>query len=67
MLVCVFDNPIKMRREAYQNGKVVAHISAELMFTKGFNGHERMFFGLNVGRDFIPCKVYGDNLAMKGE
>jgi hypothetical protein len=67
MTVCVFDNPTTMLREAWQDGKVIAHISERLMYTKGFNGYKTMFFGLNVGRDFIPCKVYGDNLAMKDE
>lgn len=66
MTVCVFDNPTNMLREAYKDGKVIAHISANLMRSKDFNGDKNMFFGLNVGREFIPCKVYGDNLAMKG-
>lgn len=64
MAVCTFDNPATMHREAYADGKLVASISAAQMLTKGFNGHRNMFFGLNVGREFIEGNVVGDESAI---
>lgn len=64
MKTCTYDNPATMQREAWQDGRLVAAISADLMHTKGFNGHPRMHMGLNVGRDFIPGEIHGDPSAI---
>lgn len=50
MAVAVYDNPATMRREAWQDGRLIADISLELMSIKGFNGHPSMFFPLNCGK-----------------
>lgn len=62
--VCVYDNPRTMCREAWQDGKVVAHISAGLLMLDGFQGDRRMFFGLNAGEHFVTGCVYGDPEAI---
>lgn len=64
MSVAVFDNPTNFLREAWKDGHVIAHISANLMYQKGFNGFPTMPFYLNVGRDFIAGKIYGDESAI---
>lgn len=64
METCTFDNPIYMCREVWRDGKLEASISLNLMYSKGFNGHRTMHMGLNVGKDFIAGKVYGDNIAL---
>lgn len=64
MTVCTYDNPETMLREAWQDGKLIAHISAKQMMTKNFNGHQGIFFGLNVGRDFVSGRVVGDVNAL---
>lgn len=65
ILTCVYDNPATMCREAWQDGKLIAAISIDLLYKKGFNGHPSMFFGLNVGREFIPGRIIGDKEAIK--
>ena len=66
--VCaVYDNPATMLREAWQDGRVVAHISATLMATKGFNGHPNMHFALNCGREFEPGKIRGNAAAIRNQ
>ena len=65
MPICVYDNPTNMRREAWQDGKIIADISMRLMYQKGFNGFRQMFFVLNVGKEFIAGKTYGDSQAIK--
>lgn len=64
MSVCVYDNPNTMRREAWQDGTCIAHITMEQMYVKGFDGSPTMFFGLNVGRNFVGDKIYGDKAAL---
>lgn len=64
MKVCTFDNPDTLRRECWQDGKLVAFITAALMATKGFNGHRRMFFGLNIG-PWKTGQLVGDPDAMQ--
>jgi hypothetical protein len=63
-VVCVLDNPATMCREAWRNGQMIAHISATLLLTKGFNGFKTMPFMLNCGRDFKPGRIYGDSSAL---
>ena len=64
IFVCVFDNPASGAREAWQNGKLIAHITMDQMYQKDFNGNKYIFFGLNVGRDFVDGKIYGNPKAL---
>lgn len=60
----VYDNPASLRRESWENGKVIAFITATLLMEKGFNGHPRMFFAFNCG-PWTPGKIWGDEKAIK--
>ena len=64
MTVCVYDNPSTMAREAWQDGRLIAKISAKLMCAKGFDGFSGMPFMLNCGREFESGKIRGDANAM---
>lgn len=55
----VYDNPNTMCREAWVGDRMIAHISAALMYTRGFDGFPSLPFYLNVGREFVEGKVYG--------
>lgn len=65
MKVAVFDNPATMARECWQDGKVIAHLTADVMDAKGFRGHESIFFGLDLGRPWETGKVVGNAEAIK--
>ena len=56
--MCVYDNPETMCRELWRDARVVAHISMALMYTRGFDGFPTLPCVLNVGRTFIPGRVY---------
>lgn len=62
MTVAAYDNPDTMQREAWQDGKVIASVSAALLCTKGFKG-DAMFFGLNVG-PWSTGQLVGDRAAL---
>ena len=65
MSVCVYDNPASMCREAWQDGKVIAHVSMDMLFSKDYKGHRRLFFGLACKADWCTGKiVWGDANAM---
>jgi hypothetical protein len=36
LTICIYDNPNTFRREAWQNGELVAFIAMSLLETKGF-------------------------------
>lgn len=65
MATCIYDNPATCRRESWVDGKVTAHITMRLMYAKGFNGHERLPFQLNVGKEFISGQIIGDKAALE--
>lgn len=67
MKCAVFDNPVTRRREAWQDGKLVAFITEKLMYTKGFYGSKRMPFMLNCGRDFISGRIIGNAEALAAQ
>lgn len=67
MSFATFDNPATCCREAWQDGKLVAHISFQLILTPGFRGYARMHMGLNVGRDIQPGTICGDIDAIAEE
>jgi len=65
-MICVYDNPKTRCREAWCEGRLLCHLSAALMETKGFNGFPQLPVILNVGRRFVPGTVYvGDRMAMR--
>ena len=59
--VCVYDNPI-MRRECWENGKLVYAIDALLLLQKGGPGFP-IFFGANIGK-WKTGQIVGDLKAM---
>lgn len=65
MSSCVFDNPATMCREAYTDGRLIAHLSLAVMETKGFTGHRSIPFYLNIGR-WKTGRVVGDRAALSG-
>jgi hypothetical protein len=65
MASCVYDNPTTCRREHWVNGRLVSFISESLMCVKGFNGHKRLPFELNVGKEFVAGRLFGSKEAME--
>lgn len=63
MFVATFDNPATMCREAWQDGRLVAHISAALLDSRDFRGHPSMHMGLSGG-PFKPGLLWGDMRAL---
>lgn len=64
MKVCVYDNPATMCREGWKDGKLLAHITRDLMETKGFIGHPTIPFYLNQG-PWQEGRIIGDKDAMQ--
>jgi len=60
---CVFDNPATWRREAYQDGKMLCDVSAELLLQKGFEGHRDFPWILNCG-PWQEGRLVGDSKAL---
>lgn len=64
MEVCALDNPNTMRREAWQDGKLVASIDAMLLENRGFSGHPDLPFQLNYkspsGGIWLAGQYYGN-------
>ena len=64
MNVLTFDNPVTRCRECWQDGKLIAFYSADLLCQKGFYVHPRRFcMGANIGPWRSGQKV-GDEAAM---
>lgn len=63
MPVATYDNPDTMDREAWQDGRLVAKVSARLLLSKDFRGDRSMFFGLNAG-DWNPGQLLGSREAI---
>ena len=63
MKTAVFDNPATMCREMWQDGKLLAHLSADAMLQKGFRGHPTIPLPLNCG-EWCPGRVDGDAAAI---
>lgn len=66
MAACVYDNPVTMRRECWQNGVLVYWVTLELLLSVGSQGHPDLFFGANVG-PWTGGRVIGDKSAMEGK
>lgn len=60
---CVYDNPSLRRREAWQDGRLIAWIKAIVLMQKGFDGHSRLPFMLNVG-SWKDGQIVGDAAAL---
>jgi hypothetical protein len=63
-LVCLIDNPETFSREAWENGKMVASISANLLMSKDFKGHKYMDFRLSAGNWESGKVHFGNKIAM---
>lgn len=64
MRTAIYDSPITWCREAWQDGRLVAHIAADLLMSPDFRGHRTMHMGLNAGCDFVPGRIIGDREAI---
>jgi hypothetical protein len=60
---CVYDNPATWRREAYQDGKKICDVSAQVLLQKGFKGHRDFPWILNCG-PWQEGKIWGDSAAL---
>lgn len=60
--VCVHDSTM-MRRECWENGKLIYAIDAQLLFQKGGPGFP-IFFGANIG-EWKTGQIVGDPKAME--
>ena len=49
MAVCTYDNPATMARECWQDGKLICHYKASLLYLREPIPSEYFFFGANVG------------------
>lgn len=58
--VCTYDSP-RMRRECWENGKLIYAIDCSLLYAKGFSGP--IFFGANIG-EWETGQIVGDPEAM---
>jgi len=58
--VCTYDSP-RMRRECWQNRKLIYAIDCSLLYAKGFSGP--IFFGANIG-EWETGQIVGDPEAM---
>lgn len=63
MTAAVYDNPATMRREAWQDGRLVCDVSAAQLETRGWEGHRRFPFMLNVGY-WSAGQLIGDRAAL---
>jgi hypothetical protein len=63
MKVCVHDNPATWRREAWQDGKMLCDVAAEVLLQKGFKGHRDFPWILNHG-PWQEGKLWGDRAAL---
>lgn len=64
---CIYDNPRTMRREAWRDGRLVAHVSANLTSCDGFDGWpEDAPVILNCG-PWQPDRARGTRVAMGEE
>lgn len=59
MITAVYDNPATYCREVWKDGMLMAHISLDLMMTKGFNGNPNMHMALNSG-PWKEGRILGD-------
>ena len=69
MAVCTYDNPATMRRECWQDGKLIRAYSVQLLLRAlGPNESQPipgkyLFFGANIG-DWREGQFVGDEAAM---
>jgi len=61
--VCVYDSPHTIRRECWENGKLIYSIDAFLLAQKGGPGFP-IFFGANIGL-WKTGQIVGDPKAME--
>ncbi len=64
MATCVYDNPAKMSRECWQNGKLICWYSADILLRKERIPAEHFFFGAADAGDWETGQIYGDAVAM---
>jgi hypothetical protein len=62
--VAVYDNPATYCREGWVDGKMTMHVTAEILTSKGFNGHRCFPFQLNVGK-WREGQILGDPGAIQ--
>lgn len=66
MSVCIYDNPCTMRRECWQDGKLLVSYDFALFYMDPFPiPPERFFFGANIG-PWHEGQLIGDAAALEG-
>lgn len=63
MMVCTFDNPATMRRECWQDGRLLCSYAFELFALRRPIPRHLFFFGANIG-DWKAGQMVGDAGAM---
>jgi len=63
VMVCTYDNPTTMRRECWQDGKLIYWYSASLLLSKGMIPPRYFFLGANIG-PWKTGQLIGDRKAM---
>lgn len=64
MAVCTYDNPSTMKRECWQDGKLLVFYDYKLFFMEQFPiPADKFFFGANIG-PWREGQLVGDKEAM---
>lgn len=63
---CIYDNPDTFRREAWQDGEMIAFITAELLQAKGFRPGWMMQRMMAAGQ-WKTGQIYGNESALRKE
>jgi len=62
-MICVYDNPITMRRECWQNKKLIYFISYEFFYLKEFP-RINVHVGINLLGDWKEGQYFGNKSAI---
>jgi|GEM_PF-1274961 len=63
MAICIYDNFVTLKRELWENGKLILDISQEFM--QNIKNECEICFGLRVDRQFKAGAIYGDAAAIE--
>lgn len=64
MPTCVYDNANTLRREFWQNGRIVGTISVQFIEESATECDSQIIFGLLISSRFGAGLIYGDYTAM---
>lgn len=66
-MICVYDNPVTMRRECWQDGTLVCSLSAEMIVDREHIPYTAVFMGLDLSWEWKGERYFGDKKAMGEE